>query len=121
VVADQRGCPTSAADLAAAILAIADRIAEGWQARYGGVFHACGTGAATWHGLATAVFERAATHGRKMPTVLPIATADWPTPARRPPDSRLDTAKLADVFGVRLPDWRMSVNAVVDHVAAPPV
>ncbi len=114
VVADQIGCPTSAADLAGAILAIADRVGAGWDARYGGVFHACGTGEASWHGLAEAVFARAAIHGQRVPTVLPIATADWPTPARRPPDSRLDSGKLAKVFGVTLPEWRRSVETVVD-------
>jgi len=118
VVADQIGCPTSAADLASAILAIADRVGAGWDARYGGVFHACGTGEASWHGLAEAVFARATIHGQKLPAVLPIATADWPTPARRPPDSRLDSGKLATVFGVMLPDWRRSVETVVDAVFA---
>jgi dTDP-4-dehydrorhamnose reductase len=59
VVADQQGCPTSATDLAAAILAIADRIAAvGWQEQYGGVFHAAGTGSTTWHGLAVAVLRK---------------------------------------------------------------
>ena len=54
-----------------------------------------------------------------MPTVDAIATADWPTPARRPPDSRLDCSKLYDVFGVRLPDWRTSVSRTVDELLVP--
>jgi dTDP-4-dehydrorhamnose reductase len=109
VVADQKGCPTTALDLAAAILAIADRIqADGWQERFGGVFHAAGTGWTKWHSLATATFAQAAalTPGLKIPTVEPIATTDWPTPARRPADSRLDCAKLEQVYGLRLPDWQ---------------
>jgi dTDP-4-dehydrorhamnose reductase len=118
VVADQRGCPTAAADLAHAILAIADRLADGWDDRYGGVFHAAGTGDTTWHGLAEAVFDRAARHGLARPTVTPIATADWPTPARRPPDSRLDGWALHRVFGLRLPDWRASLDRTVDAVFA---
>jgi dTDP-4-dehydrorhamnose reductase len=118
VVADQRGCPTAAADLAHAILAIADRLADGWDDRYGGVFHAAGTGDTTWHGLAEAVFDRAARHGLARPTVTPIATADWPTPARRPPDSRLDGSALHRVFGLRLPDWRASLDRTVDAVFA---
>jgi dTDP-4-dehydrorhamnose reductase len=108
VVADQKGCPTTAIDLAGAILAIADAIAaEGWQERFGGIFHAAGTGWTTWHGLACATFAEAAAQapGLRIPTVEPIATADWPTPARRPADSRLDCAKLEDVFGIRLPPW----------------
>ncbi len=119
VVGDQCGCPTSADDLAAAILAIADRIgASGWQSQYGGVFHAAGSGEATWHALAVAALEAAATHGRPMPEVIAIRTADWPTPARRPADSRLDCGKLERVFGVRLPLWRQSVPGVVDHLLA---
>jgi len=108
VVADQKGCPTTATDLAAAILAIAGRIlADGWQDGYGGVFHAAGTGWTTWHGLACATFEAAAMRapGLKIPTVEAITTAEYPTPARRPADSRLDCAKLASVFGLRLPPW----------------
>jgi dTDP-4-dehydrorhamnose reductase len=109
VVADQKGCPTTALDLAAAILAIADRILlEGWDDRYGGIFHAAGTGWTTWHGLACATFAEAAARspGLKVPTVEPIATADWPTPARRPADSRLDCGRLEQVFGLRLPPWQ---------------
>jgi len=109
VVADQKGCPTTALDLAAAILAIAERIlTAGWQDRFGGIYHAAGTGWTTWHGLASATFAEAAKRvpGMRVPVVVPITTADWPTPARRPPDSRLDCAKLAAVFGLRLPDWQ---------------
>ncbi len=85
VVADQKGCPTTAADLAAAILEIAARVAgTGWQDDYAGVFHAAGAGWTTWHGLASAVFAEAARHGATVPRVDPIATADWPTPAKRP-------------------------------------
>ncbi len=119
VVADQKGCPTTASDLAEAILAVAARIeAEGWQDRFGGIFHAAGTGWTTWHGLAVATFREAARHGLTPPVVEPIATADWPTPVRRPPDSRLDCAKLAAVFGVRLPHWRDSVGPTVDALMA---
>ncbi len=116
VVADQQGCPTNAGDLADAILAVAARIEAGWQADYAGVFHAAGTGSTTWHGLALATFEEAARHGRAMPTVAAITTADWPTPARRPPDSRLDCTKLARVFGVRLPAWRPTLARTVDAI-----
>ncbi|WP_428377290.1 dTDP-4-dehydrorhamnose reductase [Lichenicoccus sp.] len=117
VVGDQYGRPTSADDLAAGILAIAGRIeADGWQEQYGGIFHAAGSGEATWHGLAVAALEAAARHGRPMPDVIAIRTADWPTPARRPSDSRLDCSKLDRVFGVRLPPWRRSVSATVDHL-----
>jgi dTDP-4-dehydrorhamnose reductase len=117
VVADQKGCPTTAADLATTILGIAGRIAAtGWDDRYRGVFHAVGSGWTTWHGLATAVFEEAARHGAKQPEVAPIATADWPTPAKRPADSRLDCSRLEAVFGLRLPPWRDGLVRTLDSI-----
>jgi dTDP-4-dehydrorhamnose reductase len=118
VAADQVGCPTAAPDLAAAILAIADRVlAGGWDDAWNGIYHACGSGATSWYGLASAAFEAAAERGPRPPTLTPIATADWPTPARRPPDSRLDCGKLDRVFGVRLPEWRVGLSRVVECVA----
>ena len=119
VVADQHGCPTTATDLADAILAIVARLDRtGWNPAYGGIFHAAGTGATTWHGLAVATFEEAARHGANVPNVVPIATADWPTPAKRPANSRLDCARLDAVFGVRLPHWRESLTRTVDTIFA---
>ena len=112
VVADQQGSPTHAADLAAAILGVLERMAR-WRPEYGGVFHAAGTGSTTWYGLAEAIFAEAAKHGRRKPTVVPIATADWPTPAARPANSRLDCTKLHDVFGVQLPPWEPSLVRTV--------
>lgn len=115
VVADQQGSPTSAPDLARAILEIVRRIeAEGWQDRFAGAFHAANEGATTWHGLAVATFTEAERHGRTMPDVAAIRTADWPTPARRPPDTRLDGTKLRDVFGIALPPWQDSLARTVD-------
>jgi dTDP-4-dehydrorhamnose reductase len=116
VVADQKGCPTTAADLADAILAITARLRDGWRDAYAGVYHAAGSGWTTWHGLAVAAFEEAARHNMRAPKVDPITTADWPTPAKRPADSRLDCTRLAQVFEVRLPDWRSSVGPVVDTI-----
>lgn len=119
VVADQHGCPTAADDLAAAILAIAARITDsGWQDRYAGVYHAAGTGETTWFDFARAIFEEAGRHGAKVPVVEPIPTSAYPTPAKRPANSRLDCAKLEAVFGVRLPAWRDSVTRTVDAVFA---
>lgn len=119
VVGDQHGCPTNAADLGDAILAIVARIdATGWQPAYRGIFHAAGAGATTWAGLAVATFEDAARHGANVPEVAPILTADWPTPAKRPANSRLDCTRLHDVFGVRLPHWRDSLTRTVDTIFA---
>ena len=116
VVADQRGCPTSANDLAQAILAIVERISEGWRDSYGHIFHAAGDGDATWYGFALAIFAAAARFGRPTPALVPIATAAWPTAARRPADSRLDCGKLATIYGGRLPDWRISLDGVIAEI-----
>jgi dTDP-4-dehydrorhamnose reductase len=119
VVADQFGCPTAARDLAAAIQAIAAHIrADGWQPHFGGVFHASGSGSTTWHGLACAVFAEAARHGLRVPRVDPITTAEYPTKAKRPADSRLDCSRLAAVFNVRLPPWRPSLARTIDTIFA---
>ena len=118
VVADQQGCPTAARDLAVAILAIVARLREGWQDRYSGVFHAAGTGSTTWHGLAEALFQDAAGYGHRVPAVDAITTADWPTPAKRPLDSRLDCTKLSQVFDVRLPEWRDGLSRTVAELLA---
>ena len=120
VVADQQGCPTNAGDLADAILAILARLEEGWRPEYGGIFHAAGTGSETWHGFAAAIFAEAAKYGRRVPAIHPIATADWPTPAARPPDSRLDCGRLRRVFGVQLPPWQPSLAATVARLTAGP-
>jgi dTDP-4-dehydrorhamnose reductase len=113
VVADQRGTPTSADDLAAVIFTLAQRLCDEWRDEWAGIYHAAGSGETTWHGLASAVFDAAALHGLPHAAVDAIATADWPTAARRPPDSRLDSVKLGSVFGLRMPDWRDGVARAV--------
>ncbi len=120
VVADQRGCPTAARDLARTILDIVTRLQDGWRDQYAGIFHAAGAGWTTWHGLADAVFDEAARHGAPRPVVEAISTADYPTPAPRPADSRLDCAKLLRTFGLRLPEWRGSVARTVAELSERP-
>jgi dTDP-4-dehydrorhamnose reductase len=123
VVADQHGCPTTAADLAAAILAIVRRLDQsGWRPEYRGVFHAAGSGATNWHGLAVATFQEASRHGAHAPSVAPIRTEDYPTPAKRPANSQLDCTRLRQVFGVEMPPWRDSLARTVDEIyaVAPP-
>ena len=110
VVADQRGNPTNADDLALAVLAIAASLRAGGQ---GGIFHAAGTGYVTWHGFAEAIFQAARPLGWPCPDVQAITTAEWPTPARRPADSRLDCTRLAETFGIRLPPWQPSLTRAV--------
>ena len=110
VVADQEGCPTSADDIARAILTILPRIGDGPY----GTYHFVNRGEATWHALAEAVFTRAAAHGRPAPSVEPIATSDYPTPAARPANSRLATAKIGRDFGIAPREWRDAISEIVD-------
>jgi dTDP-4-dehydrorhamnose reductase len=119
VVADQCGSPTAAQDLAAAILSLPFVRGDVWRDEYRGVFHATASGETTWHGFACAIFEAAARYGVAPPAIEPITTGDWPTPAQRPADSRLDCTKLARVFGLRLPDWRDGVRRTVARVFSP--
>jgi dTDP-4-dehydrorhamnose reductase len=112
VVADQRGNPTSALDIADALLAIASRMRDDDSVSLRGVFHMTGSGEATWAEFAEAVFDNAHRRGRRLTRVKPIATADYPTPARRPANSRLDNARLHEVYGLALPDWRVSLAEV---------
>jgi len=116
-VADQVGCPTNADDLAHAVLAVARRmIAPAPPA--GGIYHCAGSGETSWYEFARAIFASAGPLGWPVPEVQPIATADWPTPARRPADSRLDCGKLAATFGVRLPQWQPSLQRAVAAICA---
>ncbi len=110
VVADQYGSPTSAADLADAILTIVGRIragADGW-----GTFHFAGHGVTSWHGLATAVMELCLPPDQPAPRVLPIATADFPRPARRPMNSVLDCTRIGSVHGIVPRPWREALADV---------
>lgn len=116
VVADQRGSPTAAADLAAAILDIAGDLERGSFGERAGLYHVCGSGWTTWHGFAVAIFEEAAGFGVPVPSVEAIATADWPTPAKRPADSRLDCGKLEHSFGLRLAPWRASLTRTIAEI-----
>ncbi|MBI5313201.1 MAG: sugar nucleotide-binding protein, partial [Methylocystis sp.] len=107
------GNPTNALDIADALLAIAERLVDDSDPRLRGVFHMTGRGEASWADMADAIFSAAERQGRTPVRVKRISTADYPTPARRPANSRLDNAKLEASYGVALPKWRDSVNACV--------
>lgn len=109
VVADQVGGPTPAADIAAATLAIAGQLAR--DPGKSGVYHFAGAPAVSWAGFAREIFARA---GRAV-TVDDIPAADYPTPARRPANSRLDCSSLANL-GLSQPDWRAGLDAVLQDL-----
>lgn len=118
VVADQIGSPTSAADIAAAIAAIAARIAAG-NGRWG-TYNFAGAGIVSWHGFATAIFELAAPWRGPPPPVEAIATSDYPTPARRPANSVLDCRKIADHYGIVPRPWRAALADVIHEIYRAP-
>lgn len=118
VVDDQRGRPTFARDLADAVAGIlaaaAAPPAEPW-----GVFHAVSEGETTWCGFARAIMDGSAARGGPACRVKPIPTSDYPTPARRPADSRLCTERLTAVYGLRLPHWQAALETCLDELYGP--
>lgn len=117
VVNDQTGTPTYAPHLAGAILSIAAHLHQSAGGLWG-IYHAAGTGEATWHDVACEVFAQSAQLGGRVTKVRPITTSAYPTPAARPKNSRLDCGKLDRQFGLRLPDWRLGIAACVRALAA---
>jgi dTDP-4-dehydrorhamnose reductase len=119
VVADQAGSPTSALDIADAVLAVARNLhSRPDDATLRGIFHMGAQGEAVWSEVAEAIFADAASAGRAPVRVNRIATSDYPTPARRPANSRLDSAKLIAAHSVRLPHWRNSLATCVARLLA---
>jgi dTDP-4-dehydrorhamnose reductase len=116
VVADQCGNPTSALEIATGILRVASNLASSQEPDLRGIFHMTAQGEATWADFAEAIFAASAAAGGPTAGVRRIATTDYPTPAKRPANSRLDSSKLEHVHGVRLPDWRLSLGDVVDRL-----
>jgi dTDP-4-dehydrorhamnose reductase len=119
-VDDQLGTPTSAADLADAILAIVERRWSADGRDEAGIYHLASEGETSWCGFAAAIFASLARRGRRVPRLQAIATADYPTPARRPRNSCLDSSKAKRVFGVRLPHWRSSLEECLDRLVETP-
>jgi dTDP-4-dehydrorhamnose reductase len=116
VVADQRGCPTAASDVAKACFDIAIACtAAPEQAPYG-IYHFAGAGEATWFEFAKEIVEMAGSRLRKTPQIVPIPTLEYPTPAARPPDTRLDCTAIARTFGSRPRPWRQALADTIDRL-----
>lgn len=105
VVCDQLGCPTYAPALAKALLEMAGQASCADFSNWG-TYHLAGSGETNRAAMAQQIFAESRRHGGPSAEVVPIATADYPTPARRPLNARLDMADTERVFGVTLPDWR---------------
>ena len=110
VVADQHGGPTPAADIARACLTMARAMRN--DAALGGIYHFAGAPDATWAGFAREIMRQAGLACR----VTDIATSDYPTPARRPANSRLDCAAILRDFGIMRPDWRAGLAQVLQEL-----
>jgi dTDP-4-dehydrorhamnose reductase len=113
VVADQWGNPTSALDLAEAILHAAAKLRDDRNFTAWGVYHLAGSGETNWSGLARHVLDTSRAFGGPHARVRDIATADYPTKAKRPANSRLSSAKFGNAFGWTAPAWKESVERVV--------
>ncbi|MEO8997760.1 MAG: dTDP-4-dehydrorhamnose reductase [Rhodanobacter sp.] len=118
VVADQHGAPTDTALIVNASLAALDRWqhADAAQRRQlSGTHHLVASGATTWHGFASAIFEQAAAQGLilRQPRVVPIGSAEFPTPAARPAWSLLDNRGFQQHFDFPLPDWQYGLGEVI--------
>jgi len=127
VVADQWGGPTSAFDIADAILAVATRLhtrtagAPATDANLWGIFHLPPQGEASWADFAEAIFAGLASRTGKTVGVGRITTADYPTPTQRPANSRLSGGKIAQIYGITLPHWTEALAVCLDRLIGPPV
>lgn len=118
VVADQTGNPTSALDLADALLHLLGRWAGGEATGVGRTWHVAGRGSASWADFAEAIFAAAAQQGGPTARVRRIGTADFPTRAARPHNSRLETSRFEEEAGFVMPEWQASLRPVVTAILA---
>lgn len=119
VVRDQHGSPTSALDLAEGVIGVAAAmVAHPDASGMRGVFHMSGGGETNWATFAEAIFAESRARGGPHARVEPIPSCAYPTPARRPVNSRLNCARLERTFGIALPDWRLSVGELVERCLA---
>lgn len=118
VVNDQIGAPTNARDIAKTLLDVLDQmLAAPQDTSKAGLYHMTARGYTSWHGFAAFIFEKAKAHGLKTPHVLDaIPASEYPTPAKRPSNSRLDCTKLEQVFGIVLPQWEESAGSCLDEI-----
>ncbi len=117
IVDDQTGSPSYAADVAGAIARIVSTVLVGPREDIWGTFHFASAGSTTWFGFAAEIFARAESERWPAPNLKPITTAEYPTLARRPAYSVLDSGRIARVFGITPPDWREALGRCMDRIA----
>ena len=117
VVADQYGSPTYAPDIAQAIIEVAAHLlAEPRNAELRGIFHVCGSGATSWAGFAEEIFRQSAARGGPSAQVMPISSEAYPTPAKRPANSRMDCGKLLRMHRITMPEWEEALSRCMDRL-----
>ena len=117
VVDDQVGCPTYAPDIAAAIVTVARQIElSGWRNRFAGVTHLAGPDAVTWYEFAQQIMDLSEKKTGRHVAVDAISTAEYPTAAHRPANSRLCCDRMVSIFGVRLPPLDQSLEKCLDRL-----
>lgn len=116
VVGDQFGNPTSALDIADAMVKVGEDLLSSPASNLRGVFHLTGTGSASWAEFASEIFAQSSKEGGPTAAVRPISTADYPTKARRPKNSRLDCGKLLAFHTIAMPDWQDSVAVTLKRL-----
>ncbi|WP_435235704.1 dTDP-4-dehydrorhamnose reductase [Psychromonas sp. PT13] len=117
IVGDQFGGPTYAGDIANALIAIATKIENNEAVKYG-VYHFSGLPHVSWFEFAQAIFNEAKLHGiiEKVPALTSITTADYPTPAKRPVNSKLATDKISNTFNIEASDWQSALKNIEQYV-----
>ena len=117
VVADQHGCPTSAASIANVLWQLAQKYIDEGELPWG-IYHFSNTPATTWYGFACEIFKQAVEAGilEKTPVVNPIKTSDYPTPVKRPAWSVMDCSALVNLLGSAVSDWQQELSAVLKQL-----
>jgi dTDP-4-dehydrorhamnose reductase len=117
VVNDQYGCPTNAAELAAAILTVCRKVHENDNFDDWGVYHYCDEGETTWYGFAETIFKLASGYETlAIQNLIPITTQEYPTPVKRPPNSVLSCDKIKQIFGIRRKPWEENLRHMLNRL-----
>ncbi len=119
IVGDQYGNPSYAPDIADAILEVIKCIkAADTLSDFAGIYHLAGTGDTNWHGFASAIFNEGSKYGHSVPKANALTTAEYPTPATRPANSRLNCSKIQQTFNITMPKWQTSTEKCVKRLFA---
>ena len=119
VVADQSGCPTAAHSIAGALIRMVKTVSAGREDLWG-TYHYVDAGETTWHGFAEAIFDIAAPRWGRRPEVARLTTDQYPTPARRPAYSVLDTTRIRAAFGLTPAPWQDNLRQVMAEILGGP-